>query len=72
MLTAVDFGSSEAARHHRRVWVVSTHSQCYYRSRPIPGADGAEMIATKRPFAACVKLTLPLDESSQNTGSARV
>src|SRR6266481_1020831 len=25
MLTAVDFGSSEAARHHRRVWVESSH-----------------------------------------------
>ena len=39
---------------------------------PIPGAHGAGMIATKRPFAACGKLTLPIDESSQNTGSARV
>jgi hypothetical protein len=31
MLTAVDFGSSEAARHHRRVWVNMRHLLTYPR-----------------------------------------
>jgi hypothetical protein len=40
--------------------------------RPTPAGRHSEMITTKRPFAACGKLTLPLDESIQNTGSAPV
>jgi hypothetical protein len=38
----------------------------HWKAPPFHGAP------TKRPFAACGKLMLPMDESSQNTGSARV
>ncbi len=68
--------TSAAAVGDRRQRVEDESVECAVAasgsSRPKAGADGAETIATKRPFTACGKLTLPLDESSQNTGSARV
>ncbi len=41
-------------------------------SRPIPGSGGADMLAAKRSFATCGKLTRIFDKSSRSAGSGRV
>ncbi len=41
-------------------------------SRPTSVTDGADMLAVKRPLAACGKLTRISNEPSRSAGSARV
>jgi hypothetical protein len=41
-------------------------------TRPIPGAGSAEILAARRTFAVCGKLTRVFDEPSSGTRSARM